>query len=123
MVTDTGRSVTNVVPGDRVLGVASGGMFASRIRIASTLVVPMPGDLNFEDAATMGNYTTVILALLTIGRVQPGQVQCLCQSSLPKTKLTGYRVSSFIPRVEALDRPLSKSANPSEYKQKHCSLP
>jgi hypothetical protein len=123
IVTDTRRSVTNVVPSKRVLSVASSGMFAPLIRIASTLVVPIPSNLNFEDTTTIGNYTTIILTLITIGQVQPEQVQYLCQSNLPKTKLTGYRVSLFIPRIEALDRPLSKSTNPLEYKQKHCSLP
>ena len=70
-----GSLVHELAPGDRVFGLAGGGMFASRVRIQRELVAKIPDDLSFEDAATMGNYCTAILSLMDVGRMRTGQVR------------------------------------------------
>ncbi|KAF2788729.1 putative polyketide synthase [Melanomma pulvis-pyrius CBS 109.77] len=73
IVSRVGPLVDHVVPGDRIFGMASGGMLASVVRLPSALVVKIPDELSFEDAATMGCHATAIHSLIDIGRIEAGQ--------------------------------------------------
>lgn len=60
--------------GDRVL-IFDHGCFSTRLVTSFRLCVKMPDDLGFKAAATMPFvYNTAIFSLLTIGRLEKGQV-------------------------------------------------
>ena len=74
IVRRVGRKVKSMQIGDRVLAVHSGS-FPSRIVISESYCAKMPDELTFEDGATMPCvHATVIYSLITIGRINKGQV-------------------------------------------------
>ena len=78
-----GANVHNVKTGDRVFAVAPNGCITDRLLIPSSLVVKIPDDMTFEDAATMPCcFATAIHSLLTVGTMRKGQVR-LFLLSLP----------------------------------------
>lgn len=81
-----GSAVGDLQPGDRVFGVARGGMFASRVKVKSDMVVKIPDDMSFEDAATLINHLTAIWSLVDIGRMEPGQVSLRARHALAGLK-------------------------------------
>ncbi|KAL8836758.1 MAG: hypothetical protein Q9170_002787 [Blastenia crenularia] len=69
-----GSKVQDLKVGDRVM-MFEHGCFSTRIAIAAELCSKIPDDLSFEEAATMPCvYSTVIHALLTLGRLEKGQI-------------------------------------------------
>lgn len=72
-----GSEVKDFKVGDRVI-IFEHGCFSTRMAISAKLCAKIPGDLSFEEAATLPCvYSTVIHSLLTIGRLEKGQVRAL----------------------------------------------
>ena len=75
VIRQVGANVNDLKIGDRVL-VSEHGCFSTRLVTSSKLCAKIPDDLSFEEAATMPCvYSTVIYSLLTIGRLEKGQVR------------------------------------------------
>ncbi len=71
-----GSKVKDFKVGDRVI-MLEHGCFSTRIAISAKLCAKIPEELGFEEAATLPCvYSTVIHSLLTIGRLEKGQVRC-----------------------------------------------
>ncbi|KAL8697589.1 MAG: hypothetical protein Q9201_007050 [Fulgogasparrea decipioides] len=75
IVRGVGRKVKDFVAGDRVM-MFEHGCFCTRVAISAALCTKIPDDLSFDEAATLPCvYATVIHSLLTIGRLEKGQVR------------------------------------------------
>ncbi len=82
IIRQIGPDVEDLEIGDRVL-VFDHGCFSTRVVTSSSLCAKMPDDLSFEDAATIPCvYSTAIYSLLTVGRLEKGQVRTLKSSRL-----------------------------------------
>jgi NADPH:quinone reductase-like Zn-dependent oxidoreductase len=69
-----GANVTNLHPGDEVMGSAEGGSFAELALTQPDKLVPKPANLTFERAAAVPiSGTTALRAVRDEGKVQPGQ--------------------------------------------------
>ena len=75
IVTDIGKGVTTVKPGDRVLMVVrDGGCFANRARNRWLAVYTLPDWISFEEGATLGIAVhTAVYGLVTLADLQKGQ--------------------------------------------------
>src|SRR5919108_2568817 len=75
VVRAVGDGVTDVEPGDRVIGITgTQGGFAEQTRVSRAQVVPMPDGLGFNEAAGLVfTYGTSHYALRDRARVQPGE--------------------------------------------------
>lgn len=75
IVTEVGKDVTTVQPGDRVLLVRrDGGCFANRARNRWHAVYKLPDFISFEDGTTFGIAVhTAVYGLITLANVQKGQ--------------------------------------------------
>ena len=70
-----GSEVKDFKVGDRVI-MFDHGCFSTRLAISAKLCAKIPEELSFEEAATLPCvYSTVIHSLLTIGRLEKGQVR------------------------------------------------
>ena len=70
-----GSGVRHVGIGDRVIGVAADGCFTTHAIILALLVVKIPDDLSFDEAATMaGAFTTVVRSLIDLCQLEKNQV-------------------------------------------------
>jgi NADPH:quinone reductase-like Zn-dependent oxidoreductase len=68
-----GSAVSDLRPGDAVFGGTSSGAFAEYVCVR-TVVVPMPANLTFEQAAAVPTAAvTALQGLRDKGRIQPGQ--------------------------------------------------
>jgi NADPH:quinone reductase-like Zn-dependent oxidoreductase len=68
-----GANVTDLRPGDEVMGTAEGS-FAELVLAPADKLVPKPADLTFEQAAAVPiSGTTALRAVRDEGKVQPGQ--------------------------------------------------
>lgn len=75
IVRGIGPNVNDFKVGDRVM-MLEHGCFSTRIAISAKLCAIIPSDLSFEEAATLPCvYSTVIHSLLTLGRLEKGQVR------------------------------------------------
>jgi NADPH:quinone reductase-like Zn-dependent oxidoreductase/SAM-dependent methyltransferase/NAD(P)-dependent dehydrogenase (short-subunit alcohol dehydrogenase family) len=73
MVTRVGAAVTGIKKGDRVM-TSSCNTFASFVRFPALGAIHMLPEMSFEDAASMPLiYLTAFYALVTIGRLLPGE--------------------------------------------------
>lgn len=73
-VLETGNRATTLRPGDRVMGIVGGGAHAERLAIHERLCLRIPPGLGFEQAAAIPEaYLTAFDALLTRGRLRPGE--------------------------------------------------
>ena len=69
-----GANVTDLQPGDEVMGTAEAGSFAELAVTAANKLVRKPANLTFEQAAALPiSGTTALRALRDVGNVQPGQ--------------------------------------------------
>ena len=69
-----GRNVTQWRPGDDVLGEVEAGSLAEYVCVSDELVAPKPGNLTFEQAATVPMAAlTALQGLRDKGRIEPGQ--------------------------------------------------
>lgn len=88
VIRQIGPDVQDFKVGDRVL-IFEHGCFSTRLVTSAKLCAKMPDNLSFEEAATMPCvYSTAIYSLLTVGRLEPGQVRALI---LRRTKTQGLR--------------------------------
>ncbi|MEJ2298880.1 MAG: NADPH:quinone oxidoreductase family protein [Woeseiaceae bacterium] len=73
IVTAVGAGVSNFKPGDRIIGALRGGGFAEQAVVDERFALPMPGRLDFEQAAAYSvAYGTSYHALKQAG-LQPGE--------------------------------------------------
>ena len=73
-VSRIGSSESNLSIGDRVLALAPNGCISTNAVIPASLVVKIPDDLSFEEAATMPIcFATAIHSLIDVGHVESGQ--------------------------------------------------
>ena len=69
-----GANVTDLRPGDEVMGTSEGGSFAELVIAKPDKLVPKPATLTFEQAAAVPiSGTTALRAVRDEGKVQPGQ--------------------------------------------------
>src|SRR5436309_6833902 len=68
-----GRNVTEFKPGDEVFGVRAGALAEYICVTASRAVVSKPGNVTFEQAASIPTALTALQGLRDVGHVQPGQ--------------------------------------------------
>src|SRR5207237_4440630 len=68
-----GRNVTEFKPGDEVFGVRAGALAEYICVTASRAVVSKPGNVTFEQAASIPTALTAVQGLRDTGRVKPGQ--------------------------------------------------
>ena len=61
-------------PGDRVCALLGGGGYAEQVAVPEELVMPMPENCSFAQAAALPEvFATAMLNLVKIGNLQPGQ--------------------------------------------------
>ena len=73
-----GPLVTTLQPGDRVMGIVSGGGQAEKLRIHERLCLRIPPGMSFEDAAAVPEvFLTAYDALFLRGGLRPGEVVLL----------------------------------------------
>ena len=73
-VEEVGKNVTQFRPGDEVLGEVETGSFAQYACVSEESAVPKPGNLTFEQAASVPMAgLTALQGLRDKGRIQPGQ--------------------------------------------------
>lgn len=61
-------------PGDRVCALLGGGGYAEQVVVPEELVMPMPENCSFTEAAALPEvFATALLNLVRIGNVKPGQ--------------------------------------------------
>ena len=100
VVSEVGENVTNVQPGDRVLGMASNGAYADSIAVAATTLVKIPA--NLSDAIAAGfyiNYATALYGLRDCGHLKAGETLLILgaaggvgSSAISVAKAMGARV-------------------------------
>jgi NADPH2:quinone reductase len=72
-VLSVGANVTNVKPGDLVMGGSFVGCFAEQISVKASTLKPIPRGLTLQQAAAFSvTYRTAYHALVTIGELQAG---------------------------------------------------
>ena len=86
IVRRVGPGVIDLKIGDRVI-IFEHGCFSTRLIVSSSLCAKIPGSLSFAEAATLPCvYSTVIYSLLTVGRLERGQVRRSdCTQQRPET--------------------------------------
>lgn len=74
IVRRTGPNVKDLKVGDRVFLIGSGA-FSTQVVVSENLCEKIPGDLSFEDAATMPCvFATSIYCMFNVGNLRKGQV-------------------------------------------------
>jgi NADPH:quinone reductase len=74
IVESVGDGVTDVAPGDRVIGSTGWGAARESIAVAADRLVKIPGNLDFERAAGLTvTYATTLYGLRERGHLQPGE--------------------------------------------------
>lgn len=77
-VAEVGVGVTEVKPGDAVMGIAGGGSMATHITVHARETIPVPQGMSLTDAAAIPEvFLTAYDALQCQGRLQMGQVVLL----------------------------------------------
>lgn len=73
-VRETGAAVTKWRKGDRVCALLGGGGYAEAVAVDEGMVMPIPGKLTFEEAASLPEaYATCYLNLFREGGYRPGE--------------------------------------------------
>ena len=74
VVRETGVAVTKWRKGDRVCALLGGGGYAEAVAVDEGMVMPIPGKLTFEEAASLPEaYATCYLNLFREGGYRPGE--------------------------------------------------
>lgn len=74
IVRETGAAVTKWRKGDRVCALLGGGGYAEAVAVDEGMVMPIPGKLTFEEAASLPEaYATCYLNLFREGGYRPGE--------------------------------------------------
>lgn len=98
-------------PGQRVLAVSSLGGYAERVAVHPNLVLPIPDELTFDEAASLIiNYQTMEFALGRRARLQPGETVVILgaaggvgTSAIQLAKVRGAKVIAVVRRDGADD--------------------
>lgn len=73
-VLEVGEGVTDWRPGQRVMALLGGGGYAERIAVAQEILMPIPEEMSYEEAAAIPEvWLTAYSNLIEIGRLQPGE--------------------------------------------------
>ncbi|MBL7960654.1 NAD(P)H-quinone oxidoreductase [bacterium] len=79
-IVETGLEVTNCNVGDRVCALLAGGGYADYINIHQDMILPIPSNLSFDEAAAIPEaYYTAFLNLFDMGKLKPNEI-CLIYS-------------------------------------------
>ncbi|KAK6080630.1 beta-ketoacyl synthase domain-containing protein [Seiridium cupressi] len=74
LITRAGANVPNLEAGDRVMALTLHGHFSSRVRVPWTNVVPIPYDMPFSEASSIGAaYGTAYYAMFEAARLEAGE--------------------------------------------------
>lgn len=74
IVRETGAEVSRWCRGDRVCALLGGGGYAEAVAVNEGMVMPIPGNLTFEEAASLPEaYATCYLNLFREGGYRPGE--------------------------------------------------
>lgn len=74
IVCETGAEVTRWRTGDRICALLGGGGYAEYVAVDEGMVMPVPGGLSFEEAASLPEaYATCYLNLFREGGYRPGE--------------------------------------------------
>ena len=74
VIAKVGAGVTNVKPGDRVMGVTRFGGYCTHLNIGHQYVIPLPEDWSFEEgAAYLVQVLTAYYGLTNLGGLEKGQ--------------------------------------------------
>jgi tumor protein p53-inducible protein 3 len=74
VVCAVGPGVAATAVGERVMALLPGGGYAERVAVHEQLTLPIPAQLDFEQAAAVPEaFLTASEALFTLGRVHPGE--------------------------------------------------
>ena len=94
-VVETGADVKDIWPGDRVMCSGNGG-YAEFAVSDWGRVMPIPDGMSFEEAATLPvSLTTLHNALITAGRMQPGE-SVLIQGASSGVGLMGLQIAKLM---------------------------
>ena len=105
IVCETGAEVTRWRTGDRVCALLGGGGYAEYVAVDEGMVMPVPGGLSFEEAASLPEaYATCYLNLFREGGYRPGETlffpagaSGLASVSIPLAKAFGaYVITSVL---------------------------
>jgi NADPH2:quinone reductase len=82
VVEEIGRCVEGVVRGDRVMAYLSHGGFAERVVVDAEALLPIPGNMSFEEAAGFPIvYGTAYAAVVQRGLTRPGETVVVTAAS------------------------------------------
>ncbi len=74
VVSELGPEVEALRVGDRVMALLAGGGYAERVVVHENLVMPVPDELSFEEAAAIPEaFLTAHEALVNAGELEPGE--------------------------------------------------
>jgi putative PIG3 family NAD(P)H quinone oxidoreductase len=75
VVAELGPGVSRAKLGDRVMALLSGGGYAERAAVSERMLMPIPRDYSFEQAAAVPEaFLTASEALFGVGRLAPGEL-------------------------------------------------
>ena len=104
-VIEVGSSVTKWKIGDKVCALLGGGGYAEYVAVDEGMVMPIPGGLSFEEAASLPEaYATCYLNLFVEGQFKPGETlffpagaSGLASVGIPMAKaFGGYVITSVL---------------------------
>lgn len=99
-----GEGATRYRVGDRVCALLGGGGYAEYVAVTEDMVMPMPKNLSFAEAAAIPEvYMTAYLNLFHVGGAQPGETLLmnagasgLASAVIPMAKAFGMRVITTV---------------------------
>src|SRR5262245_41463284 len=106
-----GARVATLQPGDRVMGIVSGGAHAEKLCIHERLCLRIPPGMSFEDAAAVPEaFLTAYDALFVRGGLRPGEVVLLHAAGSGVGTAAAQMATVAGARVVALSRSADKRA-------------
>ncbi|KAB2879883.1 NAD(P)H-quinone oxidoreductase [bacterium] len=94
-IVETGPEVTNCKVGDRVCALLAGGGYADYINIHQDMILPIPTNLSFDEAAAIPEaFYTAYLNLFDLGELKPGET-CLIYSGGSGVGTAAIQIAKF----------------------------
>ena len=94
-IVETGLEVTNCNVGDRVCALLAGGGYADYINIHQDMILPIPSNLSFDEAAAIPEaYYTAFLNLFDMGELKPNEI-CLIYSGGSGVGTAAIQIAKF----------------------------
>lgn len=120
IVTRTGKAVQSLAVGTRVMCLAEAPCLATSIKVQQSLVVPIPDNVTFEQAATIPMaFATVIYSLLDVANLRKGQT-VLIHSACGGVGLAALQICEM---VGAVVYATVGTAEKTEYLKQHHGIP